>query len=227
MNKCIEFWDKQIVKRHIGSELNILMNYLNSLPDKNISFIDIGGNVGKFYDELRDSFNVEKCVIVEPSLALYEYMKEKYKDKKEIVLHNFGISNKSGKFKFNDSAIEYWSNKELDESINLGLSKVENGEGDTIFHTMDFFMEQINCINPQKITFIKIDTENKDLFILRDLTKYITHHNIKPLILFENNFHNDMTLEVAQNIVTTMCEKCGYKNVDLRINGDMVLFPVL
>jgi len=227
MNKCIEFWDKQIVKRHIGSELNILMNYLNDLPDKNISFIDIGGNVGKFYDELCDNFNVEKCVIVEPSFALYEYMKEKYKNKVEIVLHNFGISDKSGKFKFNDSAIEYWTNKELDESINLGLSKVENVEGNIVFHTMDFFMEQINCIKPQKITFIKIDTENKDLFILKDLTKYIIQHNIKPLILFENNFHNDMTLEDAQNIANNICDKCGYKNVDLRINGDMVLFPVL
>ena len=52
MNKSIKYWDDEIVVRHIGTELKWLYEYLDENDITNISFIDIGGNVGKFYDEL-------------------------------------------------------------------------------------------------------------------------------------------------------------------------------
>jgi hypothetical protein len=69
--------------------------------------------------------------------------------------------------------LDYFFDQEINNSINLGLSRIQNVEGETQFYTMDFFMENFNTISPEKITFIKIDTENRDLYILKDLKKFL------------------------------------------------------
>jgi FkbM family methyltransferase len=227
MNNAIKYWDETIVLRHIGIELKWLFDYLDSKDIKNVSFIDIGGNVGKFYDEVSKKYKVDKCIIVEASKRLSEYMVEKFKNNLEVTVHNFGLSDVEGDFLFDDSGIDYWSNKDLDDSINLGLSKVSKSYGETKFYKMDYFLEKINTILPNEITFIKIDTENRDLPIIKDMMGYLIKNNIKPFILFENNFHNDLTLDDAQKIVNDFSEKCGYHSVDLTINGDSYLNPIM
>jgi hypothetical protein len=72
MNNAIKYWDETIVLRHIGTELKWLFDYLDSNDIKNVSFIDIGGNVGKFYDEVSKKYKVDKCIIVEASKRLSE-----------------------------------------------------------------------------------------------------------------------------------------------------------
>lgn len=224
-NNAIKYWDETIVLRHIGTELKWLFEYLDSMDIKKVSFIDIGGNVGKFYDEVSKKYKIDKCIIVEASKKLSDYMSEKFKNNPEVTIHNFGLSDIEGDFLFDDSGIDYWENKNLDESINLGVSKISKSPGITKFYKMDYFLEEINTIPPNKITFIKIDTENRDLPIIRDMMSYLIKHKIKPFILFENNYHNDLTFDVAQKIVDDFSEKCGYYPVDLRINGDSFIKP--
>ena len=91
MNKHIKYWDENLVEKHIGQELFFLMKYLDEKNITNISFIDIGGNVGKFYDKLSEKYNINNCLIVEPSKYLVEYMEEKFKNNKNIVIFNFGL----------------------------------------------------------------------------------------------------------------------------------------
>jgi len=227
MNNAIKYWDETIVLRHIGSELNWLFDYLDSKDIKNVSFIDIGGNVGKFYDEVSKKYKVDKCIIVEASKRLSEYMVKKFENNLEVTVHNFGLSDVEGYFLFDDSGIDYWSNKDLDDSINLGLSKISNSYGETKFYKMDYFLENINTISPNEITFIKIDTENRDLPIIKDMMGYLIKNNIKPFILFENNFHNDLTLDEAKKIINDFSEKCGYYPVDMTIRGDSFLKPII
>jgi hypothetical protein len=59
------------------------------------------------------------------------------------------------------------------------------------------------------------------------MTDYLSKNKIKPFILFENNFHNDMPLDEAQKIIDNFCEKCGYYPVDLTINGDLFIKPII
>lgn len=226
MNNSIKFWDDHVVLQHIGTELNWLFSYLDENNYNEISFIDIGGNVGKFYDEVSKKYSVKKCVIVEPSKLLFHYMKDKYKNDENVFIYNFGISNVVGNFHFDDSSLNYWVNNQPDNSINLGLSKINNTSGDTFFTTMDFFMENFNTIDPKNITFIKIDTENRDLQILDDLKKYLKKYKINPFILFENNFHNELTRDVADKIITDFCNDCGYEMINLDIPGDNFIKPI-
>lgn len=228
MNKHIKYWDENLVEKHIGQELFFLMKYLDEKNITNISFIDIGGNVGKFYDKLSEKYNINNCLIVEPSKYLVEYMEEKFKNNKNIVIFNFGLYDVEGKFYFNDNLYfnELNESKPISDNINLGLSMIKNIRGETQFYTMKKFLNEYNIINPSDITFIKIDTENSDLFIIRDMIDYIEKNNIKPLIIFENNYHNNMSYEDAQNIINSFCDICGYENIDLNVCcGDCFLYP--
>lgn len=225
MNKNIKYWDDEIVARHIGTELNWLFEYLDDNNITNISFIDIGGNVGKFYDELSKKYKIDKCVIVEASNKLCDYMKNKFSNNESVEIHNVAISDKEGYFEFNDSGIDYWNDKDVDESINLGLSKLSNSSGQTKCILINTFLENYNTILPSDITFIKIDTENRDIPILGGMIDYLIRHNIKPFILFENNYHNDMSYDDAQLILDTFSEKCGYEKVNLKTPGDSKITP--
>jgi len=225
MNKIIKYWDEKLILPHIGNEINWIKSYLKENNIDKISYIDIGGNVGKFFDELSKEYLIEKCVIVEPSKKLFDYMVNKFKNNNQITLYNFGISNKNGFFKFDDSGIDYWSEKEINDSINLGIFKTDDSPGEVQFYETDYFFNNFNTIDPQKITFIKIDTENKDLFIIKGLTNFLLQNNIRPLILFENNYHADMSFDDATKIVNDFSEICGYETVDLNMHGDLVLNP--
>jgi len=226
MSDVIKYWDDNLVSMHIGTEMNWVRSYLNENDIDKVSFIDIGGNVGKFYDELSKEYQIENCLIVEPSIRLCNYMRDKFKNDKQVIIHNFGISNENGFFEFDDSGLDYWSDKPLDPSVNLGLFRMNKGVGETQFFKMDYFMENYFTKDPKKITFIKIDTENRDLFIVRDLKNYLLNNRIRPLVLFENNFHADMSLNDAQSIVDDFCISCGYESTDLSINGDKFLKPL-
>lgn len=230
MNKIIKFWDDNLVSRHIGIEIGWLFEYLNSNNISEVSYIDIGSNVGKFYDVISEKYKVNKCIMVEPSKSLFEYSSEKYSNVKEIELFNFAISDENGEFNFSNSAdmcIDYYEKNGIDESINLGLSKINKGVvGDVKCFSMDFFLKNYNTIPNKEITFIKIDTENLDLNIIKSMTQYFIDNKIKPFILFENNYHNTMSKIEAENIINNFCNLCGYGLIDLDKPGDNFITPI-
>lgn len=229
MSEVIKYWDGNLILQHIGKELNWLFDYLDKNKKESIFFIDIGGNVGKFYDEVSKKYSIEKCIIVEPSKVLFDYMVNKFESTNSVELHNFAISDKNGDFQFHDSAsmvIDYFEKEEINNSINLGLSKLSHDiPGDTKCYSMDFFLREINTINPKDIDFIKIDTENSDLQIIKSMTNFFVENEIQPLILFENNYHNSISQEEATNIINNFCDLCGYEKIDLSIPGDNILIP--
>jgi FkbM family methyltransferase len=232
MNEIIKYWDENLIEKHIGIEMNWLDNYLTNHKYETISYIDIGANVGKFYDSLSKKYFIKKCIMVEPSKILYTYMDEKFKNNNNIEIHNFAISDVDGFFDFHDSAsngVEYWKNKSPEEfdSMNLGLSKLDlNNSGGVKCYSMYNFLKKVITINPQEITFIKIDTENYDLKIIKSMTQFFLESKINPFILFENNYHNNMTDFEAENIVKEFCEMCGYIMPDLKRSGDHFLMPI-
>jgi FkbM family methyltransferase len=226
MNEYIKYWDEKIVERHVGQDIGYAIQYFKELNQTNISIIDIGANVGKIYDCLQRHFTIEKVVMVEASKQLCDYMIEKYKDKKNIIIYNFAISDVSGNFRLWEGSFENLN--KFSEEINLGLSKLENTAGSTVCYTMDYFLNNYNTLQPEEISLIKIDTETKDLFILKDLTNWLAEKKIQPFILFENNYHNSMTLEEAQTIINNFCILCKYELINLATSpGDCFLKPII
>lgn len=228
MKEIIKFWDENIVLSHVRNELGWLFDYLDKNNLDNLSYIDIGGNVGKFYDQIISKYSVKKVEIIEPSKILYDYMVEKYKEKDNVRLYNFPISNKDGTVDFYDHAqltCEFFLEKGIDSSINLGLSSInKRNTGMIECFSIDSFLRKITCIKPDEIDFIKIDTENSDLFILENMVDFLVENKIRPFILFENNYRDQITDEEALKILENFCQLCGYENVNL-YPGDNFIFP--
>ena len=186
MNEYIKYWDEKLVEKHVGQDIRYVVEYFRELNQNTISFIDIGANVGKIYDCLKKHFTIEKVIMVEASKQLSEYMVEKYKNEKNITIYNFAISNVAGSFNLWEGSFE--NLKDFTNEINLGLSKIENKQGNTLCLTMDYFLSNFNTLQPNEISLIKIDTETKDLYILKDMINWLLEKNIQPYILFENNY---------------------------------------
>ena len=52
MKDLIKIWDDELIERNIGIEINYLKDYFGPKNLTELSYIDIGANVGKFYDVL-------------------------------------------------------------------------------------------------------------------------------------------------------------------------------
>jgi FkbM family methyltransferase len=237
--KTIKHWDDNLIGKHVSKEITQLFEHFNDYNITTLSFIDIGGNVGKFYDEISKNYEVKKCEIVEASKILCEYMTDKYKDNSNITIHNIGLSDEEGEFYFGDESLQYYEETGIDGSdsqdINFGLSAahfVENPPthdypGKTRFYNSTNFLDNLNKIPAQDIKFIKVDTESRDIQIVSSMTEYLVKNNISPIILFENNFRYFLTLEEGQKLIDDLCNKVGYHPVDLgKFEDNVFLLPL-
>lgn len=212
----IKYWDDHLIESHLGWEIIVILEYLNKKTQKNITYLDIGANCGKYYDVLSKKFIIDYAIMAEASIHLYEYLLVKFKDNKKCFIYNSILSDSSGKVSFCDIDFSYISN--INNSINLGLSKAYNSHNNNReqISAKDFFYTYIIDNNINQLDFIKIDTENRDYHIIKSLTHdCIEKLKNKPLIVFENNYHNDMSKEDAQTILNNFCSFNNYKPIDL------------
>lgn len=220
----IRIWDNDIVAGHVNSEIERIIKYLNDIHLGTINYVDIGANVGKYYDILSKHFKIENAVMTEPVVDLYQYMVNKFKGRDNCKIYNYAVSDYTGKADLNTGVIDFYKNNDNYTSINLGLSKINKIDGDVVVVSgYDFLNKFASDI---EIDLIKIDTETQDYFILKSITSYIKILPRKPLIVFENNYHNDMTYDEAKHIYETFMSECEYNgyNFDL-LGGEVYLIP--
>lgn len=234
----IKYWDNHVMDKHILREIDNLTQYLTDYGITELSYVDIGGNVGRFYDKLSVNFTINQCEIIEASKILSEYLEIKFKENPKVKIHNFGLSDEYGEFYFGDESIQIIENRNLDltgdQNINLGLSAAHFNSNKTIpdniktiFHSSFDFLDRICQIPPKDLKMIKVDTENRDTQIVLNMKDYFLKHGISPIILFENNFRYFMTIEDAQYKIDEFCETLGYNKVFLSKSGDNVfLLPL-
>jgi FkbM family methyltransferase len=222
----IKYWDDNICQGHINSEASFVINYFKEKNINNIKFIDIGANVGKYYDTLSQHVNIDYCVMYEGSKILSEYLTEKFISNKNVEVYNYAISNEDKDTFFDESSIKYFLNKEDIDGINLGLSNVSSVGGTNVE------MRDISSLLNDRyeffsdFDFIKIDTETVDYLILESLSKYIVNLDKKPLICFEHNYHNTISGGRAKKIYNDFKFKCGYDGLDFEdLGGDVLLTP--
>lgn len=223
MDNLIEAWDKEFCGRHIIGEISHITKYFSY--KKNLSYIDIGANVGKFYDTLSNSFQIDKVYMVEPSPQLFEYISEKFKNTPNCELFNFALSNENGYTYFQTHCID---NADI-LNINLGLSKITNDKNSHLLKMVSGFNFLTDYVgNLEEIDFIKIDTETHDFFILESILPIIEKLNKKPLILFEKNYtyYNTISHQEAEEILNNFTIRCNYKTMYLIQGNDCVLEPL-
>jgi FkbM family methyltransferase len=219
----IKKWDNELIQKHIMNEVSYIRNFFNPKGITKLNYIDIGANVGKFYDVLKHEYEIESVVMVEPAPMLNEYLKEKFKDTKNCKIWDFAISDQDGKTNFSIDSILC----STENHINMGVSKISGGGGIPVkmVSAQNFLLNYINELD--KINLIKIDTENRDYNIIKSMKDVIKKMKKKPLILFEHNHRDVLTNEEAEQILNEFTNECGYENINYsKVFGDWYIKPL-
>ena len=221
----IKVWDDEICYKHV---LNLVGGISRLLKQKNIDklyFLDIGANVGKVYDLLSEVCEVEKVWMYEASPLLYEYLEDKYKDDDKVITNHVAISNEEGYVNFNEDSIKNQIENNVGE-FNFGLSKITDSQS-SVKVSANKVSSLVDDEMLNNVSFIKIDTENFDFYILEDLLTIIDKFRIKPIIEFEVNYTaSPLSREEASNILDKF-SNLGYKKLTLDdCHGDGILIPL-
>lgn len=222
----IRDWDNNHCAKHVIG----LVNNISSIFKKNnyteITYIDIGANVGKVYDLLSKNISIKNAYLIEASPALSEYSKQKYQNDEAVSTYNFAICDNNNTVQFDETSMNYQFERNV-QDLNLGLSRILHSTTSICVSAKKlstFLLE--NSFLFKTIDFIKIDTESVDFQILNDLVPVLALFAKLPLIEFEiNYFVSNMSLSGAQNILDSYIAY-GYNRVDLsQTRGDGVLIP--
>lgn len=218
----IKHWDDNIVERHILKEIEYLKNYFPIQKFGSLKYIDIGANVGKFYDVLSRTYTIDGVIMVEPVPILFEYLSKKFESTPNCKLYNFALSDRTGVTKFHISEMENGSI----ENMNLGLSRMlSNGECEVNMIDGKYFLEKY-VDDLESIDFIKIDTENQDYSILKSIQPIISKLIKKPFILFEHNYSSWMSEDDARKIIYDFTTACDYETINFdNLQGDEFIKP--
>lgn len=225
----ISDWDNLHCEKHVINLITNISPIIKNHFANNICLIDIGANVGKVYDLLKEYIDIDEVYMFEPNGDLYKYLTKKYKDNTNTYIYHNAIFSENKSIYFDESSMDYQvDNLNQSDEINFGLSKISNDETNNLVNGIKvstFFQDNNHLYN--KKCFIKIDTETFDYQILQDLYSVIPNFIYKPIIEFENNYYclgND--LEWAQGIINKYID-IGYKEIVVQRNmGDGVLEPV-
>lgn len=222
----IKKWDDLHCEKHVMNLVNNITELLSSKGITELNYIDIGANVGKVYDLLKERNNLKKVWMYEASPLLYEYLKLKYESDVNVMLTNVAISDKEGMVPFDESSILYQIKNNVEE-FNFGLSKIGNSESELKVNSNKI----TNLISNNReildnVTFIKIDTENVDFFILDDLVSIIKDFKVKPIIEFEVNYQSSTINKENAQFILDKYTSVGYKPLRLEdCWGDGILIP--
>lgn len=223
MRDYIKKWDDELIQKHIMNEVFYIRNFFNPKGITKLNYIDIGANVGKFYDVLKHEYEIESVTMVEPAPMLNEYLKEKFKDTKNCKIYDFAISDQDGETNFSIDCIL----GSTEDHIDMGVSKISDHGGIPVkmISGENLLLNYIDELN--EINLIKIDTENRDYNVIKSMKDVIKKMKEKPLILFEHNHRDVLTNEEAERILNDFTTECGYENVNYsEVFGDWYIKPL-
>ena len=164
-------------------------------------FFDIGAHKGKYTDLILKEYNIKKAYLFEPQVKMFNFIKEKYKDKNFINVKSQGVSNKTESVSFYINKHNLTSslkklnpkNKYLNlksKLFNTSLDgMIENNLDIKTIKLSEFFLEN-NILN---VDLIKIDTEGHEYEVLAGL-----EGKIKFIKAFLIEFHDDHIFELLK-----------------------------
>ena len=167
----------------------LLGNYLNEKKflkkklKKNITFIDIGANVGTFSEFINDNFLIKDAYLFEPSVRSFNYLNNKFGKKNNFFIRNIGLSNKKGKkifydYKLSSQSSFYKLNKRFQSLGGANKKYYVN------FYRLDSILKKIGFID-----LCKIDAQGEELNILKGMSLILKKRLIK-IIKIELSFIN-------------------------------------
>jgi len=174
---------------------------------KNLTVLDLGGNIGLFSIHVSDSCN--KIYTVEPTPSHYKILLDNIKNIKQIVPLNYAISDSDEPVEFFISSNNSTMNSLIDRS----------GAGNSVKVQGIRLKSLIDTIEEDKIDFCKIDIEGSEF-------KTITFQAISDIKSRVDNFfiefheENGMNFDQASAHFSFIFESNGYTTK--RLNHDTI-----
>jgi FkbM family methyltransferase len=172
--------------------------------------LDVGGNVGAFTDYVLSKYPNAEVHIFEPVSKFTSYLENKYKNT-SVKFTPKGISD-----------IQSKTNIKCDPT-NLGWNEISNEGEEISLITLDEYIKDNNLTN---ISFIKIDVEFYEPFVLNSMKNYIRSTKNLPIIIIEHNY-NLSPYKEKQNEVFEWLFKY-YEEFDYKFYSnteDVILIP--
>jgi FkbM family methyltransferase len=179
---------KKYIIRYEGFSYSFKKNGEEYLLDKLISsdiktVFDVGANIGNWTEIAHKKFSNSTIHAFEISEKTFKVLKRRYQDNSQIVLNNFGLSDKSGEFEYKD----YGKNSGVNSLI-LDSDFHDSQIKSKILKTMiDIGDEYCLNNNVHSIDFLKIDVEGAEHLVLGGFTNLLKSGKIK-VIQFEYGY---------------------------------------
>ena len=183
-----------------------LFNYYKKINNKNIIFIDLGGNIGCHSLYVLKYINFKKIIYLEPNKKCFELFNtslsiQNLDRTKDVMALNRSISHKAGTsilkyFKNNSgsgSLVDYFGKKSKSDIINRYKSQFNYYNSENIT-----FDELFNDVQKHDSIIIKMDIQGYEPNILSHLYKYIDKYNISHCFFEVNEIEEKKMLETLK-----------------------------
>lgn len=179
---------KKYIIRYEGFSYSFKKNGEEYLLDKLVSsdiktVFDVGANIGNWIGIAHNKFSNSTIHAFEISKKTFKLLERRYQDNSQIVLNNFGLSDKSGEFKYKDYGMNSGVNSLILDS-DFHDPQIKSNIVKTMVDTGDEY-----CLNNNvdSIDFLKIDVEGAEHLVLGGFTNLLKSGKIK-VIQFEYGY---------------------------------------
>ncbi len=184
-SKLLYIFSKKIVDYHRNEnnceiKSNGELHFIRENKDKMETIFDVGANIGEWTDLVSNIIPKAKIYSFEPSLQTFTVL-QKQNFRPGVSLHNIGLGDKNEVKDFFVNNDDSTLNSAFRRDIGQSNLKDNVSSEKSSFETLDSFCEKNNI---DRVSFLKIDTEGNELFVLRGATQYIQSGKI-DMIQFE------------------------------------------
>jgi FkbM family methyltransferase len=190
-------------------ELKLVKKYMDMFPNKNNTYLDIGGHIGTTALPYAKIF--KNIIVYEPNVVSYNHLVNNIKINKctNIIAKPVGVSNVISK------AIV------VKHGANSGCYYIKDSTEDTAIDIIRLDDEKID----DSVDFIKIDTEGNELYVLMGAKELIQKY--KPLIQVETNKTSNKLFNYDKQEIFKFMTDIGYKVFDDNGNDPLFYYDIV
>lgn len=191
--------------------------YKKVLHNINPVIIDVGVNKGQSIDFFLNIVPSAKTIGFEPNKTLFNFLKNKYRNNKNIQLFQNGISSQKGTLVFNENIMDETSTF---ESVNADSKYLKNkakilGVKDVDSLIVNRYEVEVLCLadfleekDIRHIDVLKIDTEGHEYDCLQGLFQKKTDCRIDYIQLESHN--DDMYNRKSENVIEHLLQQNNF-----------------
>lgn len=189
------------------------------------TIIDVGANSGQFTGVISHFYSTAKIFAFEPIPNLYSKVEKKFKNNKNISVHNLALGNEIGFIKFNQNEYGHVSSILDINKDNIHYPNEKLKQIDVEISTLDFFFKNKSILRP---SLLKLDVQGYELealkggvTILKHIDYIIIEANLEQLYQDQpsftelNKYLNDVGFELNGMLDFNLGSNKSYIEIDL------------